>query len=1246
MNRIVTIKRHWLVTLLAAVCILLGTQTAWADDDPVTYSVTRTARSNTEFTFTMPTKNVEATVEYVDAKASIRPTGNTDATNDLYYLTLADALDDAADGDVIKLLANETITTGLTINNSITLDLNGHTLTCTGTNEVALTVSSGKTVTIQDGGTGGSITGTMVGIDNNGTLTVTGGTITGTSNNGYGIYNELGTLDVSGGTITCSGNSGYGIFNKGTLTVSGGTITCSGTNGCGIFNNVDATLTISGTPTISANVTGGIGIINFGTAFNLSGNPSLSGTVADIYLNTDKIITINAALTAPATAGEIPVADPWTVAWNNIGTDATTPYTFTSGWSAHQTSGTTVADPAAYFIYYDNTANITTRLVDGATEGSKEAQFVTYTALSDETATKPTVTAAPHSGAYWIGDELTATTTATPADGITWQWYRQLGDADPVAITGATSSTYTLSIDDYDYTTHTGYKVFAKATMAAGAAGTGFPDGDVIASTVMTTPVTKQDFVDSTPTAEVTTITVDRTGTTLTVTAPAQADNANANRESGKTYEYKLDADGEWQTSPEFTGLDPITEYTIYARVAATNTMVASTGTNASFTTTVNSTSVSGYNFVGRTLTGSHDPATIEGVSYKWYRAATADATTWTEITGATSATYTLTDDDVNKYLKFEVIKNSQVIGEYCDAEHPVRAAFDQKVTINGVTYQITNTSNPTVTISALPGEDSDVTGHKQATILATIPNNHAALVADSYAWEAYGFTFTSEATGEMNVSAEGIGSLDFSALGSSAGNYGYLTAEDEDVYNSLKGENDFSTPEGYKIYTYGTPNAGFYALRYGTAGYDMAAKDKKIAEDGMTAILTAAGMSGGAIAFKDLAGTALPAGTGDDADKFLAAVGQTVVVEVTLPTGYEFASDACKILKLTNGTSLVIQTTLADTDADGTWTAEFEMQNTATTISFNEASPIQGKSITYTYTAPDADAATVTADADNPDPVRVNQPLVYTIEPKHTGVNYYALTDLGLTDGVTASIVDFSNEAVTVTLPTETKVKVTLTVPVNFTGDAVTFAPVMAACAEDITVAANSMTTYFDTKALAVPSTNTAVTLFTVESVSGTTVTLSEIISKQVPDRKPFIIKNESEATSIRMDYPAGDVAALTVAPEFSGTAVTMNPFGGDLYDYYGFNGTDFVWLKASGSDNVAPHRCWLTIAKSSTSGARQLTLVWPDGTTTSLSEKVIVNSEESATAEWYTLDGRKLQNKPTKKGVYILNGKKKVVK
>ena len=55
----------------------------------------------------------------------------------------------------------------------------------------------------------------------------------------------------------------------------------------------------------------------------------------------------------------------------------------------------------------------------------------------------------------------------------------------------------------------------------------------------------------------------------------------------------------------------------------------------------------------------------------------------------------------------------------------------------------------------------------------------------------------------------------------------------------------------------------------------------------------------------------------------------------------------------------------------------------------------------------------------------------------------------------------------------------------------------------------------------------------------------------------------------------------------------------------------------------------------------------LYNNGIATSLMEKEIVNSEESATAtSWYSIDGQKLCGKPTKRGVYIQNGKKVVVK
>jgi hypothetical protein len=59
-------------------------------------------------------------------------------------------------------------------------------------------------------------------------------------------------------------------------------------------------------------------------------------------------------------------------------------------------------------------------------------------------------------------------------------------------------------------------------------------------------------------------------------------------------------------------------------------------------------------------------------------------------------------------------------------------------------------------------------------------------------------------------------------------------------------------------------------------------------------------------------------------------------------------------------------------------------------------------------------------------------------------------------------------------------------------------------------------------------------------------------------------------------------------------------------------------------------------------------LTFDGEDNETTGVIELKNSRIEElkSAAAEWYTLDGRRLSQKPTQKGLYIHNGRKEVLK
>ena len=51
-------------------------------------------------------------------------------------------------------------------------------------------------------------------------------------------------------------------------------------------------------------------------------------------------------------------------------------------------------------------------------------------------------------------------------------------------------------------------------------------------------------------------------------------------------------------------------------------------------------------------------------------------------------------------------------------------------------------------------------------------------------------------------------------------------------------------------------------------------------------------------------------------------------------------------------------------------------------------------------------------------------------------------------------------------------------------------------------------------------------------------------------------------------------------------------------------------------------------------------------DGTTSLNEELRMKNEEFAAAAEWFSLDGRKLDKRPTKKGMYIHKGNKVVIK
>lgn len=213
-----------------------------------------------------------------------------------------------ADSSVVKitLAENIDIDSTLTVNRTVTLDLNGCVLKMTGSGSV-IKVESGGNLTIQDSNTSTPHNFNpdckdlawhidMWKLDDNGSEIVSGGVITGgggDQNNGGGVLVAGGTLTMTGGSIVgCSARSrGGGVYlskdsdtgKSGTFIMTGGSIIgCAAQLGGGVYVAPECTFAMATGSNIHnciANNDGG-GVINHGTFRMYGGTISACTTVA------------------------------------------------------------------------------------------------------------------------------------------------------------------------------------------------------------------------------------------------------------------------------------------------------------------------------------------------------------------------------------------------------------------------------------------------------------------------------------------------------------------------------------------------------------------------------------------------------------------------------------------------------------------------------------------------------------------------------------------------------------------------------------------------------------------------------------------------------------------------------------------------------------------------------------------------------------------------------------------------------
>ena len=172
--------------------------------------------------------------------------------------------------------------------------------------------------------------------------------------------------------------------------------------------------------------------------------------------------------------------------------------------------------------------------------------------------------------------------------------------------------------------------------------------------------------------------------------------------------------------------------------------------------------------------------------------------------------------------------------------------------------------------------------------------------------------------------------------------------------------------------------------------------------------------------------------------------------------------------------------------------------------------------------------------------------------------------------------------------------------------------------------------------------------TAYTCDAYDASALTIStKSISGVVPEQTGLLLRGEAGKTYVITatdEVPAtieGNALVAVVEPTH------VEPTAGD-YTNFMLSGGKFIKIASAETGVKMPaNKAYLQILTSAltVAPAPGITLLWDDGWTTAIPE---MSSEQGAIThgDWYTLDGRKLDCKPTKKGLYIHRGRKVVIR
>ena len=145
-----------------------------------------------------------------------------------------------------------------------------------------------------------------------------------------------------------------------------------------------------------------------------------------------------------------------------------------------------------------------------------------------------------------------------------------------------------------------------------------------------------------------------------------------------------------------------------------------------------------------------------------------------------------------------------------------------------------------------------------------------------------------------------------------------------------------------------------------------------------------------------------------------------------------------------------------------------------------------------------------------------------------------------------------------------------------------------------------------------------------------------------------PFLLKNTTNEEKTILLIPCNEPnLAVTVAKEFKGTEGPCE-FSEELMatgDFYVCNGKEFI--KVRGAGTLAANKAFLFVEGNNTPASIPFRRsIGGEGEGTTSIDNLNVNDNlNDNEATWYDLNGRRLQGKPSQKGLYIKNGRKVVV-